>query len=150
MGITGIHAIPVTITCTLQGTLCNTGIPCTFYGGNICNVHILQSILLFKRNLLQPPGLKARNMSNPSGRYILCYLHSCLNFGWPQVLNWKGGHLAVSECVGTRYISMQKIDLFRFRFSPTVNKVATPKLKGNQPNEKTRLWNFKPWYIVTS
>jgi hypothetical protein len=94
-------------------------------------IHSLQSTLLFKRNL-QPPGLKARNMSNPSGRYILCYLHTCLNFGWPQVLNWKGGHLAVFECVGTRSISMQKIDLFRFRFSLTVNKVATPRLKGNQ------------------
>ena len=103
----------------------------------------MQSILLFKRNLLQPPGLKARNMSNPSGRYILCYLHSCLNFGWPQVLNWKGGHLAVFECVGTRYISMQKIDLFRFRFSPTVNKVATPKLKGNQPKRLSEVVEFQ-------
>ena len=32
MGITGIHAIPMMITCMLQGTLCDTGIPCTFYG----------------------------------------------------------------------------------------------------------------------
>ena len=30
--------IPVTITCTLQGTLCDTGIPHTFYGQNICSV----------------------------------------------------------------------------------------------------------------
>ena len=35
MGITGIHAIPMMITCMLQGTLCDTGIPCTFYGENI-------------------------------------------------------------------------------------------------------------------
>ena len=24
--------------CILQGTFCDTGIPCTFYGGNICSV----------------------------------------------------------------------------------------------------------------
>ena len=29
-GIAGIHAIPVIITCTLQGTLCDTGFPRTF------------------------------------------------------------------------------------------------------------------------
>ena len=38
MGITGIHAIPMMITCMLQGTLCDTEIPCTFYGENICSV----------------------------------------------------------------------------------------------------------------
>ena len=38
MGITGIHAIPMMITYMLQGTLCDTGIPCTFYGENICSV----------------------------------------------------------------------------------------------------------------
>ena len=32
MGITGMHAIPMMITCMLQGTLCDKGIPCTFYG----------------------------------------------------------------------------------------------------------------------
>ena len=37
MGITGIHAIPMMITCMLQGTLCDTGIPRTFYGENICS-----------------------------------------------------------------------------------------------------------------
>ena len=38
---------------------------------------------------------------------------------------------------------MQKIDLFRFRFSPTVNKVATPKLKGNQPNKISEVVEFQ-------
>ena len=42
MGITGIHAIPMMITCMLQGTLCDTGIPRTFYGENICSVHSLE------------------------------------------------------------------------------------------------------------
>ena len=32
MGIMGIHAIPMRIACMLQGTLCDPGIPCTFYG----------------------------------------------------------------------------------------------------------------------
>ena len=32
------HVIPIIITCILQGTLCNTGIPRTFYGGKICSV----------------------------------------------------------------------------------------------------------------
>ena len=39
MGISDIHVFPITITCLLQGTLCDTGIPCTFYGENICSVH---------------------------------------------------------------------------------------------------------------
>ena len=38
MGISGILAIPMIITCLLQGTLCDMGIPRTFYGGNICSV----------------------------------------------------------------------------------------------------------------
>ena len=39
-GISGIHVIPVIIICTLQGMFCNTGIPCTFYGGKICSAPI--------------------------------------------------------------------------------------------------------------
>ena len=46
MGILDIHVFPITITCLLQGTLCNTGIPCTFYGENICSVQKVQSIFL--------------------------------------------------------------------------------------------------------
>ena len=38
MGISGIPAIPMIITCLLQGTPCNTGIPRTFYGGKIRSV----------------------------------------------------------------------------------------------------------------
>ena len=30
--------IPIPITCILQGTPCDTGIPYTFYGENICSV----------------------------------------------------------------------------------------------------------------
>ena len=37
-GLQGILAIPMLIKCMLQGTLCDTGIPCTFYGENICSV----------------------------------------------------------------------------------------------------------------
>ena len=37
-GISGVHVIPVIITCTLQGTFCNPGIPCFFHGGKICSV----------------------------------------------------------------------------------------------------------------
>ena len=33
-----MHVIPMIITCMLQGTLCDTGIPCTFYWENICSV----------------------------------------------------------------------------------------------------------------
>ena len=42
MGISDIHVFPITITCLLQGTLCDTGIPCTFYGENICSVVFAQ------------------------------------------------------------------------------------------------------------
>ena len=38
MGIMGIHAIPMMITCMLQGTLCDTGIPCTFYVHSVLDV----------------------------------------------------------------------------------------------------------------
>ena len=40
MGISGIPAIPMIITCLLQGILCDTGIPRTFYGGKICSVPV--------------------------------------------------------------------------------------------------------------
>ena len=39
MGISDIHVFPITMPCLLQGTLCDTGIPCTFYGENICSVY---------------------------------------------------------------------------------------------------------------
>ena len=39
MEISDIHVFPFTITCLLEGTLCDTGIPCTFYGENICSVN---------------------------------------------------------------------------------------------------------------
>ena len=48
MGISDMHVIPMIITCMLQGTLCNTGIPCTFYGGNICSVVLKYSKGFFK------------------------------------------------------------------------------------------------------
>jgi hypothetical protein len=38
MGISGIPAIPMIITCLLQGILCDMGILRTFYGGKICSV----------------------------------------------------------------------------------------------------------------
>ena len=47
MGISDMHVIPMIITCMLQGTLCDTGIPCTFYGGNICSVGHLCNVLLW-------------------------------------------------------------------------------------------------------
>ena len=40
MEISGMHITPMMITCMLQGTLCDTGIPCTFYGENICSVAV--------------------------------------------------------------------------------------------------------------
>ena len=43
MEISDIYVIPMIITCMLQGTLCDTGIPCTFYGENICSVGELES-----------------------------------------------------------------------------------------------------------
>ena len=46
MGISGIPVIPMIITRLLQGTLCDTGIPRTFYGGKICSVHSFFSMKL--------------------------------------------------------------------------------------------------------
>jgi hypothetical protein len=48
MWIAGINAIPMMITCMLQGTFCNTGIPRTFYGGNICSVDTKSLLKSFK------------------------------------------------------------------------------------------------------
>ena len=42
MGISGIPTIPMIITSLLQGTLCDTGIPRTFYVGKICSVYIFK------------------------------------------------------------------------------------------------------------
>ena len=53
MGISDMHVIPMIITCMLQGTLCDTGIPCTFYGGNICSVpmyHIVKTFFIDAKN----------------------------------------------------------------------------------------------------
>ena len=44
--------IPITITCTLQGTPCNTGIPHTFYGGNICSVQYLSRPMRLQRTCM--------------------------------------------------------------------------------------------------
>ena len=52
MGIAGIHAIPMMITCMLQGTLCDTGIPRTLYGENICSVFLFSERRHYDRFLL--------------------------------------------------------------------------------------------------
>ena len=52
-----MHVIPMIITCMLQGTLCDTGIPCTFYGGNICSV----VVVYICANLLQM-AVELRNL----------------------------------------------------------------------------------------
>ena len=61
MGISGIPTIPMIITCLLQGTLCDTGIPCTFYGGKICSAVMVNSLSVRIYNgslqLLQNPQL---------------------------------------------------------------------------------------------
>ena len=44
MGIFRQHVIPMIITCMLQGTLCDMGIPRTFYGGNIYSVAGLKEL----------------------------------------------------------------------------------------------------------
>ena len=47
-----MHVIPIIITCMLQGTLCDIGIPHTFYGGNICSVAELQWLISIGINRL--------------------------------------------------------------------------------------------------
>ena len=62
MGISGIPAIPMIITCLLQGTLCDTGIPRTFYGGKICSVPML--IISCQKSLKR--DLPPKKFHNPS------------------------------------------------------------------------------------
>ena len=51
MGIAGIHAIPMMITCMLQGTFCDMGIPRTFYEENICSVLRTNDSISFMQGL---------------------------------------------------------------------------------------------------
>ena len=44
-GFSGVHVIPVIITCTLQGMFWDTGIPRNFYGWKICSVGTCVAIL---------------------------------------------------------------------------------------------------------
>jgi hypothetical protein len=46
MGISDIHVFPITITCLLQETLCDTGTPCTFLGGKHLQCAFLTRILI--------------------------------------------------------------------------------------------------------
>ena len=67
MGITGIHAIPMMITYMLQGTLCDTGIPRTFYGENICSVDMKNVVKSSKHffgyfNTLETHSVPLRSM----------------------------------------------------------------------------------------
>ena len=83
--------IPVIITCTLQGTPCDTGIPHTFYGENICSVVkseeslrlasiVLRSCILFLNFLsfshLTPssihkqPNCRAGGTRESRGKYV--------------------------------------------------------------------------------
>ena len=47
MGISGIPAISMIITCLLQGTLCDTGIPRTFYGGKFAVYYLSKNPSIF-------------------------------------------------------------------------------------------------------
>ena len=52
-GISGVHVIPVIITCTLQGMFCDTGIPALFMGKNLqCTYLILRAADLIKLRIL--------------------------------------------------------------------------------------------------
>ena len=56
MGISCIPAIPMIITCLLQGILCDTGIPRTFYGGKFA-VYVSLAML---HNLTKKRGKKVK------------------------------------------------------------------------------------------
>ena len=58
MGISRQHVIPMIITCMLQGTLCDTGIPRTFYGGNIFSVGILMPVWIYLKSQIFNLNLK--------------------------------------------------------------------------------------------
>ena len=62
MGISGIPAIPMIITCLLQGILCDTGIPRTFYGGKICSVVIVWRSL-FETEITSLKGISLKEIS---------------------------------------------------------------------------------------
>ena len=46
-----LHAIPIIFMCILQGTFCDTGIPRTFYGGNICSVVYIYCVPVLDRGM---------------------------------------------------------------------------------------------------
>ena len=67
MGISGIPAIPMIITCLLQGILCDTGIPRTFYGGKICSVELEKNV--YTQNF---SGYSRLKVSDVNGRNVNC------------------------------------------------------------------------------
>ena len=70
MGISDMHVIPMIITCMLQGTLCDTGIPCTFYGGNICSVgiYVKNARAKVQGTLVKSVGLFLTKIQNRIGK----------------------------------------------------------------------------------
>ena len=69
-----MHVIPMIITCMLQGTLCDTGIPRTFYGGNICSVHTSGHMYIYVLEAMRPFVLVIHFSSTYTG-HSMYYMH---------------------------------------------------------------------------
>ena len=84
-----VYVIPMMITCILQGTLCDPGIPRTFYGGKICSVLLIEmagDLLTNGQN--PPPPLKCFLVNKDSRQYI--FLFSFIFSGlWPKLPMWR-------------------------------------------------------------
>ena len=80
--------IPVIITCTLQGTFCNTGIPCTFYGGKICSAWINSTVIIC---ISSHKYLRSNNalhdFSTVCISFILFYYFCLIIFSYNQMIS---------------------------------------------------------------
>ena len=63
------------ITCLLQGIHCDTGIPRTFYEGNICSVSYRLAAIHYVSNVISMPGtiLKTKLLSLGASAYLGAY-----------------------------------------------------------------------------
>ena len=93
MGISCIPAIPMIITCLLQGILCDTGIPRTFYGGNICSV-VCTIISIFEGELPNSQLKKERKIRHKSADRSTCVKIPTVPITYRKI-TWKCAHVKI-------------------------------------------------------
>ena len=113
--------------CILQGTYCDTGIPCTFYGEKICSVSILEKSSFWKKNLETPwkkiPILKYEKINKYKIRQIFGQkLARSLLKPIFELTPYKGPWIVV--CLLNGPLSQDLASKNSYRGSPTYTKIT--------------------------